>query len=95
MKLPEENTQEYRRAYYEGYLAGVRDACGLGPKDPIPEEHANMAIRLHTNAIANRDDVSMIESPPSNTLPGRPPVPTETINRPDLPGYMPHWAEDR
>ena len=93
-KHPEENTNGYRRGYYEGFMAGIRVACDLNPEETIPAKFANLAIRLHISAIANRDDVAAIEPPPPNTLPASEPSPTYTRNRPALAGYAPHWSDD-
>jgi hypothetical protein len=89
----EENTQGYRRGYYEGYLAGVRAALGLEKGDPIPQEFSREAINLHTWAIANRDGASMIEPAPPSGLPPLEPGATQRRHLPEALDQPPHWTD--
>jgi hypothetical protein len=89
----EENTPAYRRGYYDGILSGIRTACGLGPKDPIPEQFAIIVIQHHTWASSNRDDVSMLETPPPSPLPPSEPLPMVRKHSPEELDPPKHWSE--
>lgn len=95
-ELPEENTPTYRRGYYEGFMNGMGAAFGVEDYEALPQQVKAFVGRLYLAAIANRDDTSMIERPPTQA-PLSEPLPTETRNRADydLPGYTPHWSDER